>query len=108
MRRRGEKRTAGVAGAPPAAVIAFDEMWTYRQVRRRGKRQGVWVWTAVVEEGDGSRWADFEVVDRSEATFLRFYGMLPEAELPHGWLPGVRLAAGGSALGGQGGSGELE
>ena len=26
MRRRGEKRTAGVVGVQPAAVIAFDEM----------------------------------------------------------------------------------
>ena len=36
MRRRGEKRTAGVVGAP-AAVIAFDEMWTYQQARRQGQ-----------------------------------------------------------------------
>ena len=99
MRRRGEKRNAGVVGAQPAAVIAFDEMmWTYRRARRRGKRQDVWVWTAVVfEEGDGSRWADFEVGDRSEAPFLRFYGRLPEAELyrtdgyrVYGWLPADR------------------
>ena len=74
-------------------MIAFDEMWTYRQARRGGKRQDVWVWTAVVEEGDGSRWADFEVVDRSEATFLRLYERLPAAELyrtddyrVYGWL----------------------
>ena len=81
MRRRGAKRTAGVAGAHPAAVAAFDEMWTYRQARRRGNRQDVWVWTAVVEEGNGSQWADFEVGHRSEATFLRLYERLPEAEL---------------------------
>ena len=48
MRRRGEKRAADMVGAPPAAVIAFDEMWTYRQARQRGKRQDVWVWKAVV------------------------------------------------------------
>ena len=92
--RRGAKRTAGVAGASPAAVIAFDEMWTYRQARRRGKGQVVWVWTAVVEEGVGSRWADSEVGDRSEAIFLRLYERLPEAGLyctdgyrVYGWLP---------------------
>ena len=72
MRRRGERRTAGVAGNQPAVVIAFDEMWTYRQARRRGQRQDVWVWTAVVEESDGSRWADFELGDRSEGTFCGF------------------------------------
>ena len=52
MRRRGAKRTAGVAGTP-----------------------------AAVAELDGSRWADFELGDRSEATFLRLYERLPEAEL---------------------------
>ena len=101
MRRRGAKRTAGVAGAHPAAVIAFDEMWTYQQVRRRGKRQDVWVWTAVVAESDGSRWADFEVGDRSAATFLRLYERLPEAKLyctdsyrVYGWLPADRHQVG--------------
>ena len=94
MRRRGEKRAAGGVGAPPAAVIAFAELWTYRQARRHGKRQDVWVWTAVVAEEDGSQWADFEVGDRNEATFLRFYERLPEAKLyrtdsyrVYGWLP---------------------
>ena len=81
MRRRGEKRTAGVVGNRPAAVIAFAELWTYRQARRRGKGQDVWVWTAVVREPDGSRWANFELGDRSAETFLRRYERLPEAEL---------------------------
>ena len=77
MRRRGEKRTADVVGDRPAAVIAFDEMRTYRQARRRGQRQDVWVWTAVVRESDGNRWADFEVGDRSAEIFLRLYERLP-------------------------------
>ena len=81
MRRRGEKRTADGVGARPAAVIAFDEMWTYQQARRRGQQQDVWVWTAVVRESDGRRWADFEVGDRSAETFLRLYERLPEAKL---------------------------
>ena len=38
MRRLREKRIAGVVGAQPAVVIAFDEMWTYRQARRQGNR----------------------------------------------------------------------
>ena len=42
---------------------------------------GVRVWTAVVDEADGSRWADFEVGDRSAETFLRRYERLPETEL---------------------------
>ena len=77
------------------------EMWTYRQARRRGKRLDLWVGTAVVEEGDGSRWADFEVDDRSEATFLRLYERLPEDRLyctdayrVYGWLPADRHQVG--------------
>ena len=99
MRRRGAKRTAVVASAP-AAAIAFDEMWTYRQARRGGKRQDVWVWTAVVAEGGGSRWAD-EAGDRSETTFLRLYERLPAAKLyrtdgyrVYGWLPASSLKVG--------------
>ena len=52
----------------PARVMAFDEMWTYVKARRKGKRREVWVWTAVVEEADGSRWVDFQVGDRSKRT----------------------------------------
>jgi len=54
-----------------AKFISFDEMWTYVGCRRKGKRNSVWIWTAVVEEGDGSRWMDYEVGDRGEGTFLR-------------------------------------
>ena len=81
MRRRGAKFTAGVVGAPPAALIAFDEMWPYRQARRRGKRPDVLAWTAAVAESDGSRWADFDIGDRSAATFLRLYERLSAARL---------------------------
>ena len=55
----------------------------------------------MVEEGDGRRWADFEVGDRSGETFLRLYGRLPEAELyrsdhyqVYEWRPRKRHAAG--------------
>ena len=41
--------------------------------RRRGKRRDMWVWTAVIEEGNGRRWVDFEVGGRTEGTFLKFY-----------------------------------
>ena len=54
-----------------------------------------------LEEEDGSRWADFEVGDRSGATFLRLYERLPEAELyctdgyqVYGWLPADRHQVG--------------
>ena len=101
MCRRDAKRTAGVVGAQLAAVIAFAKPWTYQQARRRGKRQDVWVWTAVVAKGDGSRWADFEVGDRSGATFLWFHERLPEAKLyctdgyrVYGWLPADRYEVG--------------
>ena len=54
-------------------------------MRRGKKRREAWVWTAVVEEAvveeeDGRRWVDFEVGDRSEATFLKLYDRLPEAQ----------------------------
>ena len=77
-----------------AKVISFDEMWTYVGSRRRGKRNSVWIWTAVVEEEDGSKWMDYEVGDRSEKTFLRLYERLPDAKKyrsdeynVYGWLP---------------------
>ena len=54
-----------------ASTIALDEMWTYLGARKAEKRNDLWVWTAVVEERDGSRWMDFEVGGRDEATFLR-------------------------------------
>ena len=83
MRRRGSQRTADPAGRQPAAVIAFDEMWTYQQARHWDKRQALWIWTAVVEEPDGRRWADFEVSDRSDA-----YGVYQS------WLPPRRHMVG--------------
>ena len=81
LRRRGQQRTTDPAGRPPAAVIAFDEMWTDQQARRGAQRQELWIWTAVVAEPDGRRWADFAVGDRSENTFQELYARLPEAEL---------------------------
>ncbi len=85
----------------PARVISLDEMWTYVGVRRGEQRREVWVWTAVVEEGDGRRWVDFEVEDRSEATFLKLYDRLPEAQRyvsdgyrVYEWLPHNRHVVG--------------
>ena len=102
MRRRSEQRSGGVDGVQPAAVIACDEMWTYQKARRQGKRQELWVWTAVVEETDGRRWADFEVGSRGAETFLRLYARLPEAKLYRSdglrvcreWLPAGRHVVG--------------
>ena len=61
----------------------------------------MWVWTAVVEEADGSRWVDFQVGDRSERTFLKLYRRLPEAKRyrsdhyqVYQWLPRNRHVAG--------------
>ena len=65
---------------PQVKTISFDEMWTYVEVRRGKKRQSAWIWTAVVEEWDGSRWADFEVGGRDAATFRRLFRRLPKAE----------------------------
>ena len=48
----------------------------------------------MVEEADGSRWANFEIGDRSAETYLRLYERLPESELyrtdgyrVYSWLP---------------------
>lgn len=94
VRRRKQRLKA-------ARVIAFDELWTYVKARRPGKRREVWVWTAVVEEVDGSRWVDFQVGDRSEQTFLKLYRRLPEAERyrsdryqVYQWLPQDRHVVG--------------
>ena len=69
--------------------------------RRKGKRREAWVWTAVIEEEDGSRWVDFQVGDRDEATFLRLYERLPEAKVyrsdayrVYEWLPTNRHLVG--------------
>ena len=40
----------------------------------------MWIWTAVVEESDGERWADFEVGSRQSDTFMRLYRRLPRAK----------------------------
>ena len=54
-----------------------------------------------MRESDGSRWADFELGDRSEQTSLRLYERLPEAELyrtdayrVYDWLPSDRHQVG--------------
>lgn len=85
----------------PVRVISFDEMWTYQGSRRRGLRHSVWVWTAVVEEANGRRWADFEVGDRDYETFIRLYRRLPEAQRyrsdqyhVYEWLPSDRHVVG--------------
>ena len=97
----GWRRAARLPRQPPARVIALDEMWSYVGARRKGKWREVWVWTAVVEEGDGQRWVDFEVGRRDEETFLRLYERLPAAELyrsdhyvVYEWLPQDRHVSG--------------
>ena len=64
-------------------------------------RQDRWIWTAVVEEEDGSRWMDFEVGDRGQETFLKLYNRLPEADRHvsdgyqvYDWLPRDRHVVG--------------
>ena len=46
--------------APQVKTISFDEM---------KKRRSVWIWTAVVDEWDGSRRSDFEVGRRDAAKY---------------------------------------
>ena len=102
LRERSRQRIEGAAGRQPAVVVSWDEMWTYRGARHGEKREDCWIWTAVVREADGSRWADFEAGDRSEGPFLRLYERLPEAGLYRsdayrvyaGWFPPERHVAG--------------
>ena len=97
-----EGRIQGLAGCQPAAVVACDEMWTYRGTRHGAGREEWWIWKAVVSEADGRRWVDFEVGDRSEGPFLRLYARLPEAGLYRsdaysvylGWFPPERHVIG--------------
>ena len=80
MRAMSAWRASGRSATIVASTIGFDEMWTYLDARRKEKRNELWVWTAVVEERDGSKWMDFEVDGRDEATFLRLLERLPDAE----------------------------
>ena len=93
--------TSSQRGRHSARVISFDQMWTYIGARRKDKRRSVWIWTAVVEESDGSRWVNFEVGERSEDTFLRLCERLPQARIyrsdaynVYGWLPAGRHKVG--------------
>ena len=60
------------------------------------------MWTAVVKEDDGRRWADFEVGSRGAETFLRWYARLTDAKLycsdglplHREWLPAGRHVVG--------------
>ena len=83
---------------PPAAVIAYAEMWTYQQARHGDQRQDLWIWTAAVGEPAGRRWANFEVGDRSENTFQRLYARLPDAERHRSNAYGVYRAGGRRAV----------
>ncbi len=68
---------------PPASVISFDEMWTYLNTRSGEGRSSVFIWTAIVEESDGTRWADYEVGGRDAETFMRLRRRLPGAAVYH-------------------------
>ncbi len=88
-------------GQPRPRVISFDEIWTHRKARRRGKRREVCLWTVIVEGADGQRWGDFEAGNRSNAPLLRRYGRLPEGEehptdayRVYDWLPANRRQVG--------------
>ena len=93
MRAISAWRASGRVAPIVASTIALDEMRTYLGARKEEKRNDLWVWTAVVEERDGSRWMDFEVGGRDESTFLRLLERLPEAERYETDAYGVCMAA---------------
>ena len=68
-----------------------------------GKREDVWIWTAVVEEMDGNRWEDFEVGGRDER--LPESGLYRSDAYPvYQWLPRDRHVVGkGGAVNRNGG-----
>ena len=67
------------ADKPQAKTVSFDEMWTRVGAMRGENRRSARIWTAAVEEWDGSRRADFEVGYRDAETFMRLLRRLPEA-----------------------------
>ena len=62
------------------SIMAFDEMWTYLDVRRGERRKDLWIWTAVVKERDGVRWQMYEVGGKDESEFSRLLDRLPGAD----------------------------
>ena len=77
---RNERMARGRAATIAASTIVLDRCGTYLGAGIEEKRNELWVWTAVVEERDGSRWIDFKVGGRDDATFLRLLERLPVAE----------------------------
>ena len=76
-------------------------MWTYLGIRRCDLRQGLWIWTAAVEERDGFRRRLHEFGGRDESAFSRLLDRLPGADmyetdayLVYGWLPRDRHVVG--------------
>ncbi len=65
---RKEKGLKGVKS------ISLDEMWTYVEARKGDKRNSCWIWTAVVDVGEGEKIVTFEVGKRDEETFLKAMG----------------------------------
>lgn len=65
---RKEKGLKGVKS------ISLDEMWTYVGARKGDKRNSCWIWTAVVDVGEGEKIVTFEVGKRDEETFLKAMG----------------------------------
>ena len=59
------------ADKPEVKTVSFDEMRSYVGARRGENRRSVRIWTAVVEEWDGSRRADFEIGRRDLETLMR-------------------------------------
>ncbi len=96
-----EWRASGRQDSVRASIVAFDEMWTYLDVRRGERRKDLWIWTAVVEERDGIRWRMYEVGDRDLSAFSRLLDRLPgsdryetDAYGVYEWLPRDRHVIG--------------
>ena len=72
-------RTSGRRDSVRVSIVAFDEMWTYLEVRRGKRRQDLWIWTAVVEERDCIRWRMYELGGLDVLAFSRLLDRLPGA-----------------------------
>ena len=76
---RARKARGINADKPEVKTVSSDETWARVGARRGENRRSAWIWTAAVEEWDGSRRADFEVGCRDAETFLRLFRRLPDA-----------------------------
>ena len=79
LTRFPEWRTSGWTGSVRSSIMAFEEMWTYWEIRRGERRKDPWIWTAVVGDGNGVRWRMYDAGGRDVWVFSRLLDRLAGA-----------------------------